>query len=207
MKRIAIKLVVFLLLSAVVNVAVAWGCTVWISARALSVDVGQSQLDERSSFWTIQYVRRRGLAHVYSSQTDFGLANRWTQTAEEALPHWSKLEAPSSSAAERETASGWPMYALSWTLSEWIISESSGRRGRTFAAGLQIGPASILPLRPLWLGFTVNTLFYAAILWTLFVAPFATRRLIRKRRGKCVRCGYDLTGMEHEVCPECGGRQ
>jgi hypothetical protein len=26
----------------------------------------------------------------------------------------------------------------------------------------------------------------------------------RRRRGRCVQCGYDLTGNESGVCPECG---
>ncbi len=31
------------------------------------------------------------------------------------------------------------------------------------------------------------------------------RRHRRRRRGRCVRCGYDLTGNLSGVCPECGG--
>ncbi len=31
------------------------------------------------------------------------------------------------------------------------------------------------------------------------------RRHRRRRRGQCVRCGYDLTGNLSGVCPECGG--
>jgi len=30
------------------------------------------------------------------------------------------------------------------------------------------------------------------------------RRWRRRRRGLCVRCGYDLTGNVSGVCPECG---
>ena len=26
----------------------------------------------------------------------------------------------------------------------------------------------------------------------------------RRQRGQCLRCGYDLRGTEHDVCPECG---
>jgi len=53
-----------------------------------------------------------------------------------------------------------------------------------------------------------------APLWFLF-AMFATcptiafirgplRRWRRKRKSLCVKCGYDLTGNESGVCPECG---
>jgi hypothetical protein len=61
----------------------------------------------------------------------------------------------------------------------------------------------IIPWRPQWPGFAINTIFYAAILWLPF-APFVARRVIRHKRGHCIKCGYDLRGAEHEVCPECG---
>ena len=61
-----------------------------------------------------------------------------------------------------------------------------------------------LPLRPIWLGFTINTLFYAAVLWLLIPGPFALRRLIRRKRGFCPDCGYDLRHADHDTCPECG---
>ncbi len=57
----------------------------------------------------------------------------------------------------------------------------------------------------LWLGFAINTLFYAAILWLLILGPFTLRRLIRRRRGLCPACGYDMKHAEHDQgCPECG---
>ncbi|MDY7109254.1 MAG: hypothetical protein SYC29_11525, partial [Planctomycetota bacterium] len=63
----------------------------------------------------------------------------------------------------------------------------------------------VLPLRPMWPGFLINTLFYAAVLWLLIPGPFMLRRLIRRRRGRCVKCGYDLRGaLPGAGCPECG---
>ena len=65
-------------------------------------------------------------------------------------------------------------------------------------------PPAILPLRPIWPGFTINTPFYAAILWLLIPGPFALRRVIRRKRGLCVACNYDLRHADHDACPECG---
>ena len=49
-------------------------------------------------------------------------------------------------------------------------------------------------LIPLWLPFC-GIAIPTAILW---------RRDRRPRKGHCSHCGYNLTGAEHEKCPECG---
>ena len=59
-----------------------------------------------------------------------------------------------------------------------------------------------LPLCPIWPGFLLNTLLYAAILWLLIPGPFALRRFLRVRRGRCPKCAYPMG--ESAVCTECG---
>jgi len=61
-----------------------------------------------------------------------------------------------------------------------------------------------LPLLPLWPGFVIDTLFYAAIWFGVFFGFVSARRFIRVRRGRCRRCGYDLRGELEQGCPECG---
>ncbi len=104
---------------------------------------------------------------------------------------------------------GWPSRSLwciyhldhhgdGWTTNSslgGLVLKRQGGRFFDFRAG---------PLRPVFPGFLINTLFYTVILWLLWSAPFATRRLIRKRRGRCPRCGYDLRHAVHDACPECG---
>ncbi|MHC5022458.1 MAG: hypothetical protein ACYTGG_00915 [Planctomycetota bacterium] len=60
----------------------------------------------------------------------------------------------------------------------------------------------VLPLRPLWPGFAVNTVFYAAMIWLLIPGPFVLRRVIRCRRGLCPWCAYPVGAST--VCTECG---
>ena len=67
----------------------------------------------------------------------------------------------------------------------------------------QPGVPRAIPLRPMWSPFIFNTAIYAGTLY-LLVAPLAVRRVIRRQRGRCVKCGYDLRHAEHELCPECG---
>ena len=111
---------------------------------------------------------------------------------------------------------GWPMTAMWSELDSRVLySESAWRSGlvrggirtslppwRITALGYDQQPR-VLPLRPVWTGFAINSVLFAAVLWTPFV-PFTLRRLIRRKRGHCIKCGYDLRGVEHEVCPECG---
>ncbi len=226
MKRRLFKLVVFLILGAIATVAVAWGCANWMEidhlpfAMADNVLVGASQIDEPSPFWSIAYLKQRGLGRVISSQDNFEVwANR--QTAEVALPHWSRLQVPSREwkktniIDEQETASGWPMYAMSWTARHSLYVSLDRRSIRSDVIyGLEIEPPGsfgesqrALPLHPLWRGFAINTVFYAAILWLLTLGPSAARRTIRRRRGHCLNCGYDLRGDFSAGCPECGWRR
>jgi hypothetical protein len=48
----------------------------------------------------------------------------------------------------------------------------------------------------------INSVFYAATIWLLFVAPFALRRHLRIRRNLCLHCAYPV-GVS-KVCTECG---
>ena len=65
---------------------------------------------------------------------------------------------------------------------------------------------TFIPYRPIWPGFALNTLLYAAVLWIPFV-PFVLRQVLRRRRRACLQCGYDLNHVPHEGCPECGWRR
>lgn len=60
----------------------------------------------------------------------------------------------------------------------------------------------MLPCRPLWRGLAINTAAFAAGWWGLLMIPRLLRADSRRRRGVCVRCGYDLAGLAK--CPECG---
>ena len=51
----------------------------------------------------------------------------------------------------------------------------------------------------LWLPLAVFSAYPIAV---LIRAPLRRKR--RRKRGLCLRCGYDLTGNVSGVCPECG---
>ena len=62
----------------------------------------------------------------------------------------------------------------------------------------QFGSSLILELS-LW----YLLVFFAAYPTLAFVRG-PLRRRWRRKRGLCVRCGYNLTGLTHPRCPECG---
>jgi hypothetical protein len=89
-----------------------------------------------------------------------------------------------------------------WNGSPWDkrLAHTSGDDGMRIA-GSNV-PRSVLPL-----GFVVNTIVLALVLWLPFSAPLAARRHWRIKRGLCPKCGYDLRGnarTDATNCPECG---
>jgi hypothetical protein len=64
--------------------------------------------------------------------------------------------------------------------------------------------SDITHVEPILPTLLVNTLFYGSIVFGLSLVPGVVRRWHRRRRGRCVACGYELAGVE--VCPECGLR-
>ena len=64
---------------------------------------------------------------------------------------------------------------------------------------------SKLPLRPLPLGFAINTLFYGGIIFGIWEGLGFAREARRRRKGLCARCAHSLEGLpENTPCPECG---
>jgi hypothetical protein len=95
----------------------------------------------------------------------------------------------------RETAPGVLAYATEWSLPipQW--------------PGLKESPleAREVPLRPLWLGLTIDSLLAAAVWLGLFRIFATVRAARRRRRGLCSRCAYDRRAIPAgHRCPECG---
>jgi hypothetical protein len=103
---------------------------------------------------------------------------------------------------------GWP-----WGTMEWIGTMDLRHRkdGWTWRDGLEPprwggaitqGASRRLPLVALWPGFAYSALTIGAVLFVVQLVPRGVRRGLRRRRGRCVACGYELQGLVK--CPECG---
>ena len=101
---------------------------------------------------------------------------------------------------------GWPMLALvGWQRS---VNDVDASVSVLVWINLDNELVATFPYSPIWPGFAINTVFYAALIWMLFAVPAALRRKRRRSRGLCVKCAYDLRGraVSSDVCPECGAR-
>ena len=75
--------------------------------------------------------------------------------------------------------------------------------------GLSVGvaespvvPKRLVPAKPIWAGFILNTLFYSGLCLIVLRRMQRLRAAARARRGECRACGHPLAGIA--CCPECG---
>ncbi len=196
MKHRLAKLTVFLLLGAVVNVAVVWG-GLWTTSGSQSQAL---PLDEQLHLWS-------QFAQPGWPSCD-GLGRRWIGAIATADVAYGVRSSGIPSYAVGRYRQGWPFRTLQG-YQLWTPTGRSQVKGlELHTRGSASGPVRFffLPLQTLWPGFAINTLFYATPLWLVTLGSFALRRHLRRKRGLCVACGYDLRHADHEACPECGCR-
>jgi hypothetical protein len=185
MKRWTIRICLFLLLGAIVNVAVAWGWWIWPAEFTTEVIAS----DNAVAKW-----------RDYAPPDWHQHADSWI-CCRHALLTYELAFRRSEVAASRPT-DGITVYSEGWPLRSMqgrdFPETRSGFRIPLFNAQRR----AFLSLNPIWPGFAINTLFYAAILWMMFAAPFALRRRSRINRGLCPGCAYSVG--ESDVCTECG---
>jgi hypothetical protein len=228
-KRRAFKLPLFLLAGAIINVAVAWGCALRADVSERNADVmsvsGKPALPSDSSLF---FAADSAFLKDYCR---FRVQTRGVGIREVRVSHWSyNLAQEDTGDVLAQRACGWPALSLQGCCHEMNQMEWAIRLPHQWKAWLRlvtVVPVSggltvvynprtwlgnraapeILPLWPLWPGFAINTIFYAAIVWMLFAVPGAVRRRIggvRIKRGQCASCGYSLRESVSEKCPECG---
>jgi hypothetical protein len=209
----------------IVNVAVAWSCSLIVDLTSAKVDSGRTVSDQ--IWWIVSRKHKWGSASFSSSASslpetyDYSQITHVPRTAESLLPSFADLNhhqwqsrRHDQHSAREILACGWPCLAL------WCETRPEGQNNQRVDFKVRSGIVvslphrnwgcrahpRVLPLNVAWPGFAANTIFYAGISWLLVAAPFASRRAIRRRHNRCLRCNYDLRGHHgsNARCPECG---
>ena len=219
MRRLAVMAALVLVGGLVVNVLVAWGCTLWIDVACGAFSYADDGVHRSGRF------TRSGAAYYESIRPGRARVMPTAVDPDALLPHWTGLREPSADYAAGNLVSeyrivdvrGWPLPAL-WMefrapLAPGALTVHGGLRveGLPFGSDVLGGRSrygstspKALPLRPRWPGLVLNTLIYAVVLGVLLAPAWQLRQTLRRRRGHCPACGYDLHAAAGEVCPECG---
>jgi hypothetical protein len=188
---------------AVLTVGVAWGIAAWLPApsyaggwRGQSVPVSMHMVPsswplcvraEQGRAWgrteTQAYYGTEG-PHYYSG-AEHMLVHMQTGWPMRAMESWMTLDMPAGAPWQSKNHFGFRIGDLA-------------PRGRPYPER----PFRRIPLRPDMPGFAVNTVTYALVLFAAARLVTWARGALRRRRGQCARCGYDIAGLA--MCPECG---
>jgi hypothetical protein len=215
-RRTIFKLLLFLLAGAIINVAVAWGC------------IHQSGFGKRTNYDKGVTFERYQHLWIANAPPGFSRAAKDLGYYAEFLGYWhcrldnlypdqplGDVELDRNDTRSYETADflsvGLPLHSLEGRV--FRCNAASGRMIDNKSVGVIVlerksGPmierTYWIPIIPIFPGFAINTIFYAAIVYALFAVPGAVRRRVRIKRGQCASCGYSLRESVSEKCPECG---
>ncbi len=194
---------VFLLAGTLVNVAVAWGCS--IRAESALFDALLTARMRRQQFEASKRPDRpeSEAPWVESAFRGAGVVVIVVRRPGEGLVRLHRAGWPARAALEGRVSippSGDPSYRLGIPISVKVSLALEYPRGS--AKPIVKAVTGVLPMRPVWPGFLFNTAFYTLA----FILPagmwWNLRRFIRVRRGLCPACAYPRG--ESNVCSECG---
>ena len=214
MRRWTLRVLCWLALGAVVNVAVAWVIVLQVAGPFGSR--GTSVFSSRTASWPVP-----GLVPTSIGAPSGGVRfDSWGSSEESAFRPDDRPDhvtgrpltltggPPSYTMTARY--SGWP--ALSLRQVVWVDTTDTGDQvvwhesiERPGIVRSTFFDQPRLPLRPLPAGFAIDTMFYASLIGGIWLASGWLKRCLQPRPGHCPACNYDLTGLAPgSTCPECG---
>ena len=216
------KVLIYLVLGGVTTVTVAWGAAYFVSIDFMDRFGPWTCVDVGERYICLEVGEHRTCTAVTAISD---IRDSWDDPPagpDINIPNWSKaaeLIGNKISPSQRglcmvfEEGRGWPFLAGE---AAWLHAPNDDLLlGGTVEAlfGIKVPKGKdaygrprtvLLPLHPIWPGLAIDTVFYAAILWLLTLGPSTARRMIRRKRGHRIKCGYSLVGLTSDKCPECG---
>jgi hypothetical protein len=205
---ICTRIVLTLALSVVAAVGIAWGFAAWEQRKE-----GVYRDPHRSGIWARESLVNHTDNPVASLVHLFVRAPMARHDYSKLGTSLTEFDAGTFSPSEsRGWTFGWPVRCLRFSEegpSPYLRSKFEPVRTSTWINGWRLEPAAgttvILPIRPLWPGMAVQLAIWGSILGWLLLGRRLWMNVVRKKRGQCGACGYDLRSLGPGVaCPECG---
>lgn len=190
-----------------INILVAWGVAAWapLPAAATFQKLKEGPLDRvwmRPPDWPAPNViaRRTAIGRENWQFNYFADVSGSAQVTGDYATHLFRVGWPfltlENSTGYRDGAGPLADYWGQRTL----VFPDRVRPAWTFRMGREY--ATYIPTRPMWMGIVFNTIIYATLVGSSILLLGHLRRVRRRRRVLCVRCGYPVSGIA--MCPECG---
>jgi len=195
------RILLVLLLGIVTTVGVAWGLGYSVNPFTVKAKPKQSRPIMARG---LQFIA--GWHECAGTRMFYWVPIEHASNVSEADPAPPSWQYPTTDLNTYTIGRGWPLLCLC----QGSIYEGNNRWATTDAVRVGVFQESLtrtprlLPLRPIFPGFIINAVFYAAIWFGIFFGVAALRRALRRKRGRCVKCSYDLRGQLDGGCPECG---
>lgn len=224
MKRLAHKLAICICLGVLLTIIVSWAIA--LAVNPLTGTRASAAQPQEGYQWDVGATKGFGSLSLNSRrhETFTGITNT---VPEQYIPFWCDFDrplagfkpAPGFDEYRTLEARGWPMLALRthsaslitpedmktieddawslrWPWGAWKLYPFNDQTKKPLTHDI------LLPLRPIWPGFLVNTLLFATILWLPLLVLDLRRSVWRRRRNLCERCGYPRGASN--ACTECG---
>lgn len=202
-----------MLVGLVASFATAWACTALHFRNWHRYTSGVASSDANAPTTDFGWVENKWPVIVVTHESTTGIRARGISVdksrASTTREHQISLESPLQPPQDAE-----------W----WVIGQTKAGlpfkcvRGDAMTYGPKLGPLQTAsrgffrfgsgsdgdkyPYQPIWGGLALNTMAYGTAMFCVFALFRRIRVRRRLRKGLCVVCGYDISGIA--VCPECG---